>query len=65
MVLLMKPAPVSELVAKVTTARFVTKVTKHEAMPARFVINEVVTNRVGIAPFFFFCHLEMLSLIHI
>ena len=36
----------------VTTARFVTKVTKRAAMPARFVTKEVVTNRVGIAPFF-------------
>jgi len=35
----------------VTTARFVTKVTKRAAMPARFVTNEVVTNRAGIAPF--------------
>ena len=32
----------------VTTARFVTKVTKSAAMPARFVINEVVTDRAGI-----------------
>ena len=37
----------------VTTARFVTKVTKRAAMPARFVTNEVVTNRAGIAFFFF------------
>ena len=36
----------------VTTARFVTKVTKRVAMPARFVTNEVVTNRAGIVPFF-------------
>ena len=36
----------------VTTARFVTKVTKRAAMPARFVSNEVVTNPAGIAPFF-------------
>ena len=36
----------------VTTARFATKVTKRAAMPARFVTNEVVTNRAGIAPFF-------------
>ena len=37
----------------VTTARFVTKVTKRAAMPARFVTNEVVTkNRADIAPFF-------------
>ena len=36
----------------VTTARFVTKVTKHAAMPAYFVTNKVVTNRAGIAPFF-------------
>ena len=36
----------------VTTARFVTQVTKRAAMPARFVTNEVVTNRAGIAPFF-------------
>ena len=52
----------------VTTARFVTKVTKRAAMPALFVTNEVVTkraampalfvtnevetNRAGIAPFF-------------
>ena len=32
----------------ITTARFVTKVTKRAAMPARFVTNEVVTNRAGI-----------------
>ena len=38
----------------VTTARFVTKVTKRAAMPARFVTNEVVTNRAGIALFFSF-----------
>ena len=37
----------------VATARFVTKVTKRAAMPACFVTNEVVTNRAGIAPFFF------------
>ena len=36
----------------VTTARFVTKVTKRAAMPARFVTNEVMTNRAGIALFF-------------
>ena len=30
----------------------ITKVTKRVAMPARFVTNEVVTNRAGIAPFF-------------
>ena len=36
----------------VTSARFVTKVTKRAAMPARFVTNEVVTNRAGIALFF-------------
>ena len=36
----------------VTTARFVTKVTKRVAMSVRFVTNEVVTNRAGIAPFF-------------
>ena len=36
----------------VTTARFVTKVTKRAAIPARFVTNELVTNRAGIAPFF-------------
>ena len=30
-------------------ARFVTKVTKRAAMLARFVTNEVVTNRAGIA----------------
>ena len=36
----------------VTTARFVTKVTKRAAMPARFVTNEVVTNRAGVAPLF-------------
>ena len=36
----------------VTTARFVTKMTKRAAMPAHFVTNEVVTNRAGIAPFF-------------
>ena len=41
----------------VTTARFVTKVTKRVAMPARFVSNEVVTNRAGIAPFF--SHLDI------
>ena len=29
----------------VTTARFVTKVTKRAVMPARFVTNEVVTKR--------------------
>ena len=39
----------------VTTARFVTKVTKRAAMPARFVTNEVVTNRAGIAPFSLTC----------
>ena len=33
-------------------ARFVTQVTKRAATPARFVTNEVVTNRAGIAPFF-------------
>ena len=38
----------------VTTARFVTKVTKRAVMPARFVTNEIVTNRAGIALFFFF-----------
>ena len=38
----------------VTTARFVTKVTKRAVMPARFVTNEVVTNRAGIAPFLLF-----------
>ena len=31
---------------------FVTKVAKRAAMPARFVTNEVVTNRAGIATFF-------------
>ena len=36
----------------VNTERFVTKVTKRAAMPARFVTHEVVTNRAGIAPFF-------------
>jgi len=36
----------------VTTARFITKVTKRAAMPACFVTNEVVTNRADIAPFF-------------
>ena len=36
----------------VTTARFVTRATKRAAMTVRFVINEVVTNRAGIAPFF-------------
>ena len=36
----------------VTTARFVTKVTKRAVMPARVVTNEVVTNRAGIALFF-------------
>ena len=41
----------------VTTARFVTKVTKRAAMPARFVTNEVVTDRAGIAPFF--SHLDI------
>ena len=35
----------------VTTARLVTK---RAAMPAHFVTNEVVTNRAGIALFFFF-----------
>ena len=35
----------------VTTARFVTKVTKRAAMHAPFVTNEVVTNRAGIVPF--------------
>ena len=35
----------------VTTALFVTKVTKRAAMPTRFVTNEVMTNRAGIAPF--------------
>ena len=35
----------------VTTARFVTKVTKRAAIHARFVTNEVVTNRAGIVPF--------------
>ena len=34
----------------------ITKVTKHAAMPACFVTNEVVTNRAGIAPFF---HLDI------
>ena len=37
----------------VTTTRLVTKVTKRTAMPARVVTKEVVTNRAGIAPFFF------------
>ena len=46
-----KTAPVAARF--VTTARFVTKVTKRAAMPARFVTNEVVTNCAGIAPFFF------------
>ena len=41
----------------VTTARFVTKVTKRAAMPARFVTKEVVRNRAGIAPFF--SHLDI------
>ena len=41
----------------VTTAPFVTKVTKRAAMPARFVTNDVVTNRAGIAPFF--SHLDI------
>ena len=36
----------------VTTARFVTKVTKRAAMPAGFVTSETVTNRAGIVPFF-------------
>ena len=36
----------------VTTARFVSKVTKRAAKPARFFTNEVVTNRADIAPFF-------------
>ena len=31
---------------------FSAKVTKRAAMPARFVTNEVVTNRAGFAPFF-------------
>ena len=35
----------------------ITKVTKRVAMPARFVTNEVVTNRAGIAPFF--SHLDI------
>ena len=46
----------------VTTARFDTKVTKRAAMPARFVTNEVVTNRAGIVLFFlflFFPHLDI------
>ena len=38
-------------------ARFVTKLTKRAAMPARFVTNEVVTNPAGIAPFF--SHLDI------
>ena len=42
----------------VTTARFVTKLTKGAAMPARFVTNEVMTNRAGIAPFF--SHLDII-----
>ena len=32
----------------VTTARFVTRVTKRAAMPARFLTKEVVANRAGI-----------------
>ena len=36
------------------TARFVTKV-----MPARFITNEVVTNRAGIVPFFSLGYLYM------
>ena len=40
----------------VTTACFVTKVTKRAAMPAHFVTNEVVTNCAGTAPFF---HLDI------
>ena len=37
---------------QVTTARrFVIKVTKCVAMPARFVTNEMVTNRAAIVPF--------------
>ena len=42
----------------VTMARFVTKVKKRAAMPARFVTNEVVTNRAGIA--LFFSHLDII-----
>ena len=34
-----------------TFCHFVTKMTKRAAMPARFVISEVVTNRAGIVPF--------------
>ena len=46
----------------VTTARFVTKVTKCAVMPARFVTNEVVTNRAGIALLLFFFFLFLFSL---
>ena len=46
----LKPESVAERF--VTTARFVTKVTNRAAMPARFITNEVVTNRAGIAPLF-------------
>ena len=51
------PTPEGEGSARgqvVTTTRFVTKVTKHAAMPARFVTNDVVNNRADIALFFFF-----------
>ena len=34
-----------------TARRFVIKVTKCVAMPARFVTNEMVTNRAAIVPF--------------
>ena len=41
------------LIAEHVAACFVTKVKKHAAMPARFVTNEVVTNRTGIVRLFF------------
>ena len=46
------PVLASVMARFVTTAHFVTKVTKRAAMPACFVNNEVVTNLAGIAPFF-------------
>ena len=42
----------AEIKSAPVAARFVNKVTKRAAMPARSVSNEVVTNRAGIAPFF-------------
>ena len=38
----------------VTTARFATNVTNRATMPVRFVTSEVVTNRAGTVPFFFY-----------